>query len=347
VIGARGGRLACAAAVCVLSLGGSEGEARAAALSVRLEYAAAPGCPDATELEAVVSARLGFDPFADDAPNLVLVRITPRADAAGALDGHIEWRDARGHWAGEQAFPRVGTDCLRLARTMAFALAVQIQLLARSGEANAGGGPAADERRPAPALVDTPPAEPPRRPPPAPAPFPIGDREAPPERAPGPVFAVGAGPALGFGVSSAVVPLGRVFGSLAWPRGSLELAAEVGVPATTRRADGAGFSQQRLVASAAACAARARWNACVVANAGAIRMAGEDIDRATSAVVPVVEAGGRVAVVQPLGRRAFLSAHADGLVRLVRWTGSLDHVPVWTAPRFGAALGLDAGIRFP
>ena len=66
-------------------------------------------------------------------------------------------------------------------------------------------------------------------------------------------------------------------------------------------------------------------------------MAGENIDHPTTAWVPVVEAGARIGFTQPLGRRAFVNAHADGLVNLTRWTGSLDQVPVWTAPRFAAA----------
>ena len=61
----------------------------------------------------------------------------------------------------------------------------------------------------------------------------------------------------------------------------------------------------------------------------------------------VVQVGVRAGVTQRLGRRAFLSAHADGLANLTRWTGSLDQVPVWTAPRFAAALGVDAGVQFP
>ena len=83
-----------------------------------------------------------------------------------------------------------------------------------------------------------------------------------------------------------------------------------------------------------------------MANAGAVRMAGEDIDRPTSASVPIVASRAfEPASRQRLGRRAFLSAHADGLVNLTRWTGSLDQVPVWTAPRFAAALGVDAGVQ--
>jgi hypothetical protein len=99
--------------------------------------------------------------------------------------------------------------------------------------------------------------------------------------------------------------------------------------------------------SAASCAIVTRWNACLIANAGEIRLVGEDIDRPTSAEAPLVEAGARVAVIQRLGRRVFLAAHADGLARLTRWTARLDQVPVWTAPRFAAAIGIDTGVRFP
>jgi hypothetical protein len=75
-------------------------------------------------------------------------------------------------------------------------------------------------------------------------------------------------------------------------------------------------------------------------------MAGEDIEHPTSAQVPVVEVGARIGVVQGLGRRMFLNAHADGLTILTRWTATLDQVAVWTAPRFAAALGVDVGVRF-
>jgi len=119
------------------------------------------------------------------------------------------------------------------------------------------------------------------------------------------------------------------------------------LPATTRRPDGAGFSQQHLLVNAAACAAVTRWNGCVVAGAGAVSMAGEDIDRPTSARVPVLQAGARAGVTQHLGQRMFLNAHVDGLINVTRWTATLDQVPVWTAPRFAAALGVDGGVRFP
>ena len=340
-----------AGAVLLSLLASSGGEARAAPLTVRLEYVAGPGCPDAADFKAVVIARLGYDPFLEDAPERVLVRIEPRA---AAIDGRIEWRDASGKWAGEQAFPSVTTDCPRLVRAMGLALAIQIQLLAKAD--------AAPDPKAAPAETGTQPEAPSVRSVAAPPVATVPSPEAPtlpraaeavrsPTGGPGPVFALGAGPSVGLGMSSAPILLARLFGTLAWQHVSVELAAVVSLPATTRRADGDGFTQQHLLGSTAACATATRatatrWNGCLVANAGAVRMAGE-IDRPASATVLVVQVGVRAGITQGLGRRAFLAAHADGLANLTRWTGSLDQVPVWTAPRFAAALGVDGGVRFP
>jgi len=311
-------------------------EARAAPLIVRLEYAAGPGCPDAADFKAVVIARLGYDPFSETAPERVLVRIEPRTET---IDGRIEWRDVSGKWVGEQAFPSVSTDCPRLVRAMGLALAIQIQLLAKAD--------AAPDANVAPAEAGSPPEAPATIPPPEAPTLPrAADVAPPPAGGPRPVFAIGAGPSVGLGMSSAPVMLARLFGTLAWQHISVELAAVVSLPATTRRADGAGFIQQHLLGGAAACASVTRWNGCLVTNAGAVRMAGE-IDRPTSATVLVVQVGVRAGITQRLGRRTFLSAHADGLANLTRWTASLDQVPVWTAPRFAAALGVDAGVQFP
>jgi hypothetical protein len=314
-------------------------------LTVRLEYAAGAGCPDAADFKTVVSARLGYDPFVDTAPERVLVRIEPRG---GAVDGRTEWRDASGNWAGEQTFRSVTADCARLVRTMGFALAVQIQLLAKASADPSKPAVTAETPRPAdaPAAAD---ARPPMPPPPPPAALPVVSAEpaALPSAHARPALAIGAGGAVGFGMSSAPVLLGRLSGVVAWPHAALELAAVVSLPDTTRRADGAGVSQQHLLGSVAACATAARWKGCALINAGAVRMAGENIAQPASATVPIVEAGVRAGIDQRVARRAVVSAHADGLVNLTRWTGRLDQVPVWTAPRFAAALGVDACVEFP
>jgi hypothetical protein len=338
-------------AVCFGALGPTGAEARPSTFTVDLEYDAVPGCPDVTEFKAVVATRLGRVPFSDSAPDHVLARITARTHA---LDGRLEWRDGKARWTGEQTFPLVTTDCVHLTRVMGFALSVQIQLLESTRARSEPDGSTAADEQPATApptdhsfdrrvatLSPTPPA--PKEAPAAPVV--VSPPPSPRHRA-GPELVLGAGPSLGLGMASRPLLLGRVFGALLWPRVSIELAAEASRPATTRRADGSGFFQQQTLLGLAGCTISRWWRVCLIAKAGAVRMAGEDVDITTSAIVPVIAAGARVGVVQRFGQRLFLSAHVDGLTVLGRWTATLDHVPVWTAPRFAGALGLDAEMRF-
>lgn len=123
-------------AVVLSPLGVATGQASAAGNPVVLDYAAGPDCPDQAAFKAIVIARLRFDPFGENARDHVAVRI---AQPDAPLEGRIEWRDAAGRWVGEQTFPLVGTDCVRLARTIGFALAVQIQFRANAAPSSAAG----------------------------------------------------------------------------------------------------------------------------------------------------------------------------------------------------------------
>jgi len=345
VIARHAGSLVCTAAFCLWLLRPSEARAQSVGFPVALDYAAVPGCPNATQFQALVVARLGYDPFSESAPKHVTLRITSQGTA---LDGRTEWRDASGKWAGDQSFRMASADCLRLTRTMALALAVQLQLLADT-RADAEPSPVAT-----PEPATTPPHSAVQSAPKTPgaesasdeprATSLVGNTKS---RQRQPSFALGTGAAVGFGRSSSPLLLGRAFGTLAWQHFSLQLGPELSALASTRRADGAGFTQQLLIVSAAGCLVLAPWNACLVINAGEVRMAGQDIDRPTSARVPIAESGVRVGVEQPIGPRVYLNAHLDGLALLARRTGSLDGIPVWTAPPFAAAIGLDAALRFP
>jgi hypothetical protein len=50
---------------------------------------------------------------------------------------------------------------------------------------------------------------------------------------------------------------------------------------------------------------------------------------------------------QNLGTRVFLEAHVDGVLRVTRWIGRLDQVPVWSSPPVATTIGVDVGVRFP
>jgi hypothetical protein len=348
-------------ALCLSLFHSAQALAKPAGFFVTLQYEAAPSCPGTEALKAVVAARLGYDPFADDAPNRVLFRIAPKASS---LNGRIEWRDAEGRWAGDQTFSMASGDCLRLTRTMGLALAVQIQLLREASTA-----PAVDPER----LLETEPAakapaEAPNAKPAGPNAKPAGPNAKPAGEgvpstledepqggssivgAPGPnshrVFEIGAGSAVGFGMAPHPILLGRIFGRIAWQHSSIQLSAQVSLPATARRADGAGVSEQLLLLGAAGCESLERWSACLLVNAGRVSMAGQDIDHPTSTRLPYVDVGLRAGFSQPLGARVVMNVHADGLVVLTRWTASLDEIPVWTMPRFAAAVGIDIGVQF-
>ena len=112
------------------------------------------------------------------------------------------------------------------------------------------------------------------------------------------------------------------------------------------RADGAGFTQQVVLAGIAGCGVRSRWSGCLLANVGEVRVAGEGVDFPATASRPFVQTGVGLAVTQMLGRQAEVAVHADGLASITRGIVTLDSMPVWTTPRAAAALGLDLGVRF-
>jgi hypothetical protein len=147
--------------------------ARAAAeVLVSLDYQAdlALGdCPSAVDFERQVVRQLGRDPFRESASRHLVVRLF---QAGPRFSGRVEWRDANDEWEGERTFASRKESCGDLARAMALATAIQIQLLAHQ-EAGAPEQPALEANPPPPvveakqpprAVVVTPPPAPPREP---------------------------------------------------------------------------------------------------------------------------------------------------------------------------------------
>ncbi len=138
---------------------------------VSLDYAADPAlpeCPSASDFGREIIRQLGHDPFREKAPRRLVVRLYP---AGARLGGRVEWRDAANEWEGERTFSSRSETCAQMARAMALATAIQIQLLARV-EVDLPARTAAEAKRPAPAVVEaTPPITAPAPPvePPAPA----------------------------------------------------------------------------------------------------------------------------------------------------------------------------------
>lgn len=310
----------------------AESNEGSAPFSVSLEYAVPEGCPAIDVFEDIVSKRLGYEPFSRRAPARVQVLIT-RGETA--TKGLLSWRDSGGSSTGEQTFPSRTNDCAELVAALGFALAVQIQLLA-AAEPKAAPKPEASSTSPPPAKkVEEPPL------------LAATSGAAPKPRAgSGTAFALvaGGGAGLGFGMTAQAAPLFRLFGGVAWPHATLELAAEASLPQTTHRADGAGYSQQNVLGSAAGCGVQDPLSACLVVRAGAAHVSGQSIDVPQSASTALIQTGIRVGLTQRLARTIYLSVRGEGLVNLTRWKVSLDQQPVWELSRFAAVGGLDFGV---
>lgn len=314
------------------------------AFNATMAYSAPAACPSVEEFKTVVTGRLGFDPFTDDAADHVLVFIERGAET---LDGRLEWRDREGHWAGDRTFTVHTSDCAELVRTMGFALAVQINLLAterapgtqgeasrdRSAEATPRAEPA---RSAAPAAADARPATDSA----SARPVSAGQAGA------GPAFEVGVGGAVAVGMSPGAVGLARLFAGAAWGRWAVELGGELSTKAVEQRADGAGYAERFFLASAAGCWSPEPLGLCVLTKAGSVHVEGRDIDVPASPSGAAVQLGARVRLRQRLGHGVFLAERLDGLFNLTRWRVTLDQIPVWTAPVVAGSLGLELGAVF-
>jgi len=104
--------------------------ARANELLVSLDYQTDPallGCPSVADFRKMIVRQLGHDPFRENAPRRMLVRLFPTGQRMG---GRVEWRDAGDQWEGERTFSARNESCAEMARAMALATAIQIDLLA-------------------------------------------------------------------------------------------------------------------------------------------------------------------------------------------------------------------------
>ena len=162
-------------------------------------------------------------------------------------------------------------------------------------------------------------------------------KAAPPPPRVRPEVAIGAGASLGVGFSSSAVVLGRVFGALVWPHLSVALGGEVSNPTTTRRADGAGFSQQALLGEVAVCGGLRPLSACILGRAGQLRFEPQDVDVPVARAGLIAQSGLRLAVSGRITGPTYIALRLDGLVNLTRWTVGVDQVPIGPRPAWRPA----------
>lgn len=297
------------------------------------------GCPDATQFRAAVERQLGYDPFRATADKHVVVSI---ARKEVGFDGRIRWSDAEGHAAGERRLSSRHADCDEIAASVAFSVAVQIQLMAALAP------PAVSEAAAAPAAPATPveaPANPPERPAEK-TPIELEVPVAPAAPASWFRLSVGAGPSLAIGVAPHTAGLGRLFASGRAGHFSLELAGEAALPVTQQDASGKGFTLDRFAAAAAACGHVAAFAACVTGTLGRLQAHGLGVDMRDSPIGWFSQLGARLAGAYDFSDRYFAAARVDGLVMTAPTHVTLNDSVVWTTPRVGVVMGLDFGAHF-
>jgi hypothetical protein len=89
------------------------------------------GCPGAGDLRKAIARQLGHDPFRENAPRRLLVRLYP---SGARMGGRVVWRDANDQWEGERTFSSRNETCPEMARAVALARAIRIDLLASPGQ---------------------------------------------------------------------------------------------------------------------------------------------------------------------------------------------------------------------
>jgi len=306
-----------------------------AAPTGRLVYSRArdaESCPDEGTLRRAVAARVGYDPFFPWAQRTVVASVE-RVNRQ--FVANVSLIDEQGIAHGARQL-RTSGDCAELldAAALAIAIAIDPELLARP--------PAAPPPEPgppiAPYVVSTPPAAPPpaetfRSPRPLPA-----TRHAVFETTFGVLAAAGDAPDIAAGLD--------IGAQVRWRNVSIAVEGRVDAPATRAAKGGGDVSSWLALGAVVPCAYFGPFLACAVAEGGGVRVSSSGVPDRRAQWTGAWEAGGRVGVLVPVARGAFLRVRSDLLYNLDPTELELRGMPVWTATRFTSALGIDVVLRF-
>jgi hypothetical protein len=304
------------------------------------------GCPTALDFRSIVAQELGYDPHLAGSSMGLVIRV--RATETG-IEGVIKWGNAGEKKVGERRFAAHTDDCRAMMTTVGFVVAVQIQLTASEHAPEPIPQPARTE---ADTHSDTPPSRANRN----------GSEQAafalamrslelhpPPavSKGAGWITTLGAGPAIGVGLAPATIGLvGRFFGAVQHGWVGLEFGAEASRATTTLQAYGGGFRHQLVQGTLAGCVWQGPFSACALGKLGRIQVEGVGVDVPASPKALVAQAGPRVAYSLGLDQHLFLQGYVEALCSLSSWTVYVNHVAVWTMPRFATVAGIDLAARF-
>ncbi|APR85799.1 Hypothetical protein A7982_11148 [Minicystis rosea] len=308
--------------------------------------AGAERCPDEAALRKSVTARLGYDPFREDASRSITAGVTR---AGSALHGDVTLNDGAGHVSGTRRLTVTNDDCEELVASMALAISIAIdpEVLFRPSPPEAPIAPPPRAPEPAPS-ASAPLPSPPRAPSPPsasiPEPLPAALPPPRPSRVRfragvGGVIAIGAAPAVNGGISTQVGFRHRAF--------SAALEGRFDVPATTAAPTGGTVRAGLTTASLVPCFHASVFAACGLATVGALRGVGTGVPGAKADVTPFATLGARAGVEIPIAGIFAADLHGDLAVTLTRTALQLDGRDVWITPRVAGAFGAGVLVHFP
>jgi hypothetical protein len=308
---------------------------------VRFVYSVDPeaaNCPDEPSMRAMVTQRLGYDPFSPQAAPLVMARIRV---ANRTLQGEVESIRGSGTSQGRREVTSEHGDCAALASSLALAIAIAIDPLSLTRPAaSASSSPAPQPSAPLPEASSAPAK------PPAPARQSVvpAVSAAPPA---GPRYSA----ALTFIGSTGTLPGfawgGALYLGARWLTWSVGLEGRLFAPSDVQ-GEGvvsarASFYQGALVP----CFHPGAAMACATGSVGVLDAQGQGVDVPRSDKTAVGLAGLRGGYDFVLGRGIFLRALADLQVPLTKITLQINGQPLWTAPPVAIGGGLGVGGTIP
>jgi len=291
----------------------------------------AEGCPDEQAIRDRVAARLGRDPFREQADTRVTVAITASPTDLHAVI-HIMGDGAAG---GERELHAAVGECAALSDAAALAIAMALDPIAIAGAAPGAPTVVAPGAAPdAPAVVA------PLAPPPPLLRGGAVTQPSAPTSLRGRLEAIvgrGASPGTAIGLSFGA-ELGRGRWSLA-VEGRADLGGVESLP------DGGDVSGRVLAAALAPCVHDHRLAACAVVTAGALRAAGHDVAEAREVTSPYLAGGARIAW-STAERPLRLDLHLDALAPLARTELRVGDDAVWTTAPVAFVLGIGVSRSF-
>jgi hypothetical protein len=302
---------------------------------VRLRYlrdAGAAQCPEEPSLRDGVAGRLGFVPWDEHAPTLIIVTV---AVEGRGLRARVERRGTDGKVGGVRELSSINTDCVELAAAVELAVSLAIDPLSLGGPS--ASQPASRQAEVEPVAPRSPAAVAPRRP---------DDRAAPPKQRLGVAASVGGIVAVGSAPSSVAGGL-RLQARLRWRAASFAVEGRLDLPGY-RDVPGGQISSSLVVAGLVGCYHHGWLLGCGVVNLGALRAAGHEIKNAESLTLFYAAGGLRLGLEVPVVSVLAVQLHADLLATFSRITlrDSETHAEIWSTPPLSGAFGLAAVGRF-